>query len=293
MKKTLTLAINKPNRLTQELSQVYDISYYKPLSWFSKLFKAETYPDIYFHKGVLNDTKKVLVQKAKLVLVSSYGIKKDILSKLPDIAKEKIVVLYPYLKTSAVYSIERKQQIKADYDILDNIYTIVVLLDKVDKDGVGFVINTLQQLSQKNFVVIFSSTTKIQTSIKTQLKSLDSLNIKPIVLEEHKDIDSLLIASDICLFPVKYKYFMQDVLKSLYFYNATFVIDTNHTAELVDPFSLIQGYDDVGLSFKLDSLLSNKDELIQIQEENHIKVEKYSFKDRFTKLQKLIKHLNL
>ena len=63
----------------------------------------------------------------------------------------------------------------------------------------------------------------------------------------------------------------------------------NDASELVDVFSLIQNESDKSLSFKIDSLLVNKDELKKIQKENQIKTLEYTLDKSFEKISSIIK----
>ena len=74
----------------------------------------------------------------------------------------------------------------------------------------------------------------------------------------------------------------------MYYRNAVFLMEANYASEIIDTFSLIQSAEDRSVSFKVDSLLINKDELKNIQKENQKIVKKLTLENSLLKISNLI-----
>jgi DNA polymerase III delta prime subunit len=118
-----------------------------------------------------------------------------------------------------------------------------------------------------NFTLVIESNSKQITPLKLQMEKSE-VKFKYILLEDYDNLEELFMASDIFILPTIQKYFSLDILKAMYYRNAIFVMESNHSSEIIDTFSLIQSAADRSISFKVDSLLINKEELRKIQKEN-------------------------
>ena len=74
----------------------------------------------------------------------------------------------------------------------------------------------------------------------------------------------------------------------MYYRNAVFLTEVNYAAELIDIFSLIHGNEDRSVSFKVDSLLINKDELKKIQKENQKIAQMQSLENKVAEMTEII-----
>jgi len=279
MDNKLKIGIKNKTNLTVRLEKLYDVEYYKKPSFFSKIFKENSYPDIYFHQGVLNDDALDMVENSKITIVNSNGMKLNIIKKLSSINRDKIKVIYPYVTAKTIYSKELKKEFRQKFD-LDKKTKIIFFHGKdLALSGIDQVFDILESMYESNFVLMIESSSKEIQKIKLQTNR-NKVPYKIIFFEDYKNIDELFIVADIFLLPTKLKLFAQSILKAIYYKCAVFVMDTNHSAELIDTFSLIQGVEDRSTSFKVDALLINNDELKKIQKENYKKSLNFSFESR-------------
>ncbi|MGB5867726.1 MAG: glycosyltransferase, partial [Arcobacteraceae bacterium] len=156
------------------------------------------------------------------------------------------------------------------------------------KNGLGYLFDAISRLYEKNFTLIIESNSQQIHQLRTKMEKAN-LGYPYILLENYENIDELFIASDIFILPTYLKYFAVDVIRAMSYKNAVFLMEQNHASEVVDVFSLIQNDADRSTSFKLDSLLINKEELKNIQKENYNKALEYTLDKSIEKLIKIIK----
>jgi len=276
----INIAIKNKTNLTVRLEKLYDVTYYKAPSFLDKLtFKTATYPDIYFHQGVLNDTALTMIENSKTTIVNSNGMKHNIINKLSAINQDKLEVIYPYVNSSTIYTKELKKEFRDKFNLEKKTKIIFFQGKDLVLSGINQVFEILEAMYQENFVLMIESSSKEIQKIKLQTNR-NKVPYQIIFFEDYKNIDELFIVSDIFLLPTKLKLFAQSILRAIYYKNAVFVMDTNHAAELIDTFSLIQGEGDRSTSFKIDAILQNNDELKKIQKDNYKQSLNFGFESR-------------
>ncbi|MEA3315063.1 MAG: glycosyltransferase [Campylobacterota bacterium] len=288
--KKLNIAIKNKTKLTQELEKLYDISYYKELGFFSKIFEKEIEPDIYFHQGVLNEYAYKMIEKSDLVIVNAKQIKAQIIQKYPELPLGKVIVLYPYYNAKLEYSKEIKTKFREHFELEKNDRVILFQAKNLNKSGIEHFFEILESLRNENFIVLVESTAKEIQRLKPKINKKE-LPFKVRYFEDYDQIDELFIFADIFILPTELKLFAQSVLKAIYFKNAVFITQTNYSAEFIDTFSRITDSNDRSIPFKVDALLANKDELKKIQKENHQKSLNYSLESRVEKVDSIIKKI--
>lgn len=288
--KKLNIAIKNKTKLTQELEKLYDISYYKELGFFSKIFEKEIEPDIYFHQGVLNEYAYKMIEKSDLVIVNAKQIKAQIIQKYPELPLDKVIVLYPYYNAKLEYSKEIKTKFREHFELEKNDRVILFQAKNLNKSGIEHFFEILESLRNENFIVLVESTAKEIQRLKPKINKKE-LPFKVRYFEDYDQIDELFIFADIFILPTELKLFAQSVLKAIYFKNAVFITQTNYSAEFIDTFSRITDSNDRSIPFKVDALLANKDELKKIQKENHQKSLNYSLESRVEKVDSIIKKI--
>lgn len=112
-----------------------------------------------------------------------------------------------------------------------------------------------------------------------------------ILLEDYQNSDELFLASDIFILPSYNQSFATNVLKAMFCKNAVFVSSINHANELVDVFSTMDEPDDRSMSFKVDALLSNLDDLKQIKKENRKKALQYSLENNLKRFNEILSNV--
>ena len=286
---SMTIAIKNKTNLTIKLEKKYEVFYYKKQTFFSKLLlKEKKYPDIYFHKGFVSSEAISFIENAKIIIVSSLNIKCEIIGKIPTVDESKIYVLYPYIVKKIKYEKPIKKEFKKKNNIDKNSKIIFFRGDDLNKAGIEVVLDVLGRMYAENFTLIIESKKKQIVPIELKLKRL-KVNYAYKFFEDYTNIDELFMASDIFFLPTSQKYFNLDVLKAMHYKNAVFLMQINHASEIIDTFSLIQSSEDRSVSFKIDSLLTNEDELKKIQKENLIIAENITLENNFLKIENILK----
>lgn len=275
----LEISIKNKTNLTVQLEKKYNVTYTPKQTFFSKLlFKTNTKSDIYFHQGLVNDETIKLAQDANLTIVNSNMVKKELIQESVNLDENKIQVVYPYIITKYIYDKEIKKEFKKRYEIDKKDKILFFRGRDLNKSGLSVVFDVISRMYESNFTLIIESSSKQISSLKLHLERA-KIEFNYILLEDYENIDEVFIASDIFILPTLQKTFATDILKAMYFKNAVFVSDDNPVSEIVDVFSYIQGAQDRSVSFKVDSLLLNKDELKNIQKENHKKVKELTLEN--------------
>lgn len=265
---SINIAIKNKTNLTLQLEKKYDVTYHEKPNFLSKLLlKKKTNPDICFHKGFLSSEAVALIESSKIVIVSSNSVKKEIINKVSNIDIEKLHVRYPYFINKIEYDKSIKKEFKRKNNIKKDSKILFFRGNDLSKNGLETVFDVISRMYKENFTLVIESGSKQIVPLKLKMEKLE-VKFNYLLLEDYENVDELFIASDIFILPTQQKYFSLDVLKAMYYRNAVFLMESNHGSEIIDTFALIQTSADRSVSFKVDSLLINKDELKKIQKEN-------------------------
>lgn len=285
----IKIGIRTKTNLTLQLEKIYDIEYYKKSSFFEKLiFKKNDYPDIYFHKGLISADAIELIENAKLVIVNSLYVQTKILKKLSHLDINKIKIVHPYYHSNIDFDKERKKEFRNKHNIDKKSKVIFFRGKDLQKCGIDVLFDVISRMYKDNFTLVIESSPKQIRPLRLQMER-STPAFSYILLEDYENIEELFIASDIFILPTSQTYFSLDVLKAMYYRNAVFLMESNHASEIIDVFSLIQSGEDRSVSFKVDSLLINKDELKKIQKENQKIALEYTLKNNLTKTSEIMK----
>jgi len=285
---SIKIAIKNKTNLTLQLEKKYDVTYYKKSTLLSKLLlKKNRNPDIYFHKGFLSSEAVSLIENAQVVVVSSNSVKKEIVNKVSNLDIDKLYVQYPYFINKVEYDKSIKKEFKKKNNIKKDSTILFFRGIELSKNGLDAVFDIISRMYKDNFTLVIESSSKQITPLKLQM-GRSEVKFNYLLLEDYKDIDELFIASDIFILPTQQKYFSLDVLKAMYYRNAVFLMESNHASEIIDTFSLIQSSEDRSVSFKVDSLLINKDELKKIQKENQKIVRNFTLEKSLEEIVQII-----
>jgi hypothetical protein len=286
--KQIKIYIKTKTNLIVKLEDKYKIDYYQKKSFLASLFsKDDDNLDIYFHQGSLTQDAIDFIKKAKVVIVNTIGVKKQIVKKIPKINLDKIEIVYPYVVATKEYDKQIKQNIKDEYNIKKDERIIFFTAKDLTKSGIQYLFKILDKLYAKNFKVIIESSKQQIEKFRLQLNRM-KLEYEVILLSDYKNKDDLFILSDIFVYPTQQQLFLPNILKAMYFKNAVFLPDTNYSSEIIDTFSVMRSLEDPSTSFRVDSLLMNKKELKNVQKENKIKMNDFSLENQFEIVQSII-----
>lgn len=286
--KKLHIAINTKTKVTKELEQKFEVTYYQEQTFFEKLLlKDKKYPDIYFHQGAINTKALDMIEHSKVTIVNSNAIKEQIGEKRTYIDEKKIFVLYPYITYKQEYDKQIKKDFRKRYQLEKDERIVFFTGKDIFASGVEKFLQILNDVERKNFKIMIDTNSESIGKLQERLVHY-KLDEKTIILENYENNDGLFIVSDIFILPTKQKLFAPNVVKAMYFKNAVFVNRDNAASEIIDSFSLILGQNDSSISFKVDALLGNKDELKKIQKENYQVVKNIKFTNYMDELEFII-----
>ncbi len=287
----LHIAINTKTKVIKELEKKFELTYFQEQTFLEKLLlKEKKYPDIYFHQGSINTKALDMAEHSKITIVNSNSMKEKICEKRTYIKEDKIFVLYPYINTQIKYDKQIKKDFRKKYEIKKEQRIIYFTGKDLISSGLENFLKTIINLENKNYKILIDTNTQQVEKLQERVKHF-KLDKQTIILENYANSDELFIVSDIFIFPTKQKLFAASVLKAMFLKNAVFVSRDNAASEIIDPFSLVFGQNDTTLSFKVDALLGNKEELKKIQKENYQVVKNMTYSNYIKELESIIEEI--
>lgn len=289
--KKINIAIKNKTKLTSTLQKEFDVTYETKQNLFQRIFsKNSFFPDLFFFQLPFNKDSLNNIQNSKKIIVNCNGIKNKIMEKYPGVDYKKIEVLYPYITNKLEYDDAIKKRYREKYNLKDEEKIIFFTATDLQANGIQNLFKIASSLEEKNFKVLIESSKKQIDHTKLILNRL-KVKFQVILIEDHPNKDELFIFSDIFIVPTKKLSLNSNILKAIYFRNVVFIPQNNYTSEIIDPFSIMQGVDDPSISFKIDALLLNENELVQIQKINQEHSLNFDFNSRYEIVKSIISKL--
>ncbi|WP_419765217.1 MAG: glycosyltransferase [Arcobacter sp.] len=287
MNKNLSICFKSKNVLVDELLKKENIRTYKKQNILDKLtFKTKTYPDIYFHSGVLDEESIELVENSKKTIANSYTMKQDMI-KACNITNEKIEVIYPTITSTYLKPKESKEILTHELNLNKKDKIILFHAKNLIKNGVMEFLNIIATLSSNNFKAIIAGDAKQIYTLKFKFTKYN-LDNKVILLEDYQNVDLLYSAADIYILPTYIKSFSSNVIKAMFYKTAVFVSANSASREVIDIFSTMDSPTDRSMQFKVEAILSNKDELKNIKKTNKETADEFLFDIQFKRLEEIL-----
>ncbi|MGB5919248.1 glycosyltransferase [Arcobacter sp.] len=287
MNKNISIYYKLNNVLIEELLKDENISLYKKQSIFQKLtFKAKTYPDVYFHNGLLDEEAIEMIENAKKTIVNSYTMKIEII-KTCKITNDKVEVIYPTITSTYLKPKDSKEILSQEFNIDKKDKIILFHSKNLLKNGVLEFLDILVSLSNDNYKAIIAGSKNQIYSLKFKFTKYN-LDDKVIFVEDYKNIDLLYSAADIFILPTYVKAFSSNVLRAMFFKTAVFVSANSASKEVIDIFSTMDSPTDRSMQFKVEALLSNKDELKNIKKTNKESCSEFLFDIQFRRIKEIV-----
>jgi len=287
MNKNLSIYFKSKNILIDELLKKENIKLYKKQNILDKLtFKSKTYPDIYFHSGVLDEESIELVENSKKTIVNSYTMKQETI-KVCNITNEKIEVIYPTITSTYLKAKESKEIITQELNLNKKDKIILFHAKNLMKNGVIEFLNIIATLSANNFKAIIAGDAKQIYTLKFKFTKYN-LDDKVILLEDYENMDLLYSAADIYILPTYIKSFSSNVIKAMFYKTAVFVSANSASREVIDIFSTMDSPSDRSMQFKVEAILSNKDEMKNIKKTNKEIADEFLFDIQFKRLEEIL-----
>lgn len=278
----------KETSLTTYVKSIKETTLYKEAGWLEKIgFKSVKYPDIYFHTGVLNYFSNNLIKNSKCTIVNSSILKDSIVQTL-GVDKDNIQVIYPAVDVEKFKKKELKEFFYKQYNIDNDKRIIYFTAKNYKKSGFDSFCNIITKLESENYKVVISTDDEKELIYAKDL------------LKQHELLDDTLIVdneifgvADVFVLPTSYKNFSINILKAMANKCVAFVPQTNYAVELVDVFSVMKEENDLNTAYKIDMVLRVPDELKKIQKENYSVGKRITTAYQHSKLDKILKELDI
>ena len=289
MNKT-TIFYKSKNVLIEQLEKQANIEVLKEKNFFSKIFSAKKFPDIYFHSGILDDDSKENILNSKMTIVNSFASMNEIIART-KISHEKIKVIYPSIDVK--YQDPQEIRIKVCEELqIDSESKIIFFTAKnIKSSGVKEFLDICSSLSYQNFKIIIAANNKQIYNLKFQLPKYNNLENKLILLEDYKNIDELFFASDIFILPTYNKSFSSNILKAMFCESVVFVTIENDVREVVDVFASMDSPSDPSIAFKIDAILLSDDDFKQTKEQNRQLALEFTLESNLAKINHIIENV--
>ncbi|WP_428023824.1 glycosyltransferase [Arcobacter sp.] len=290
MNKNLSIYFKQKNVLIDEILKKENIKVFKKQSIFEKLtFKTKTYPDVYFHSGVLDEESIEMVENSKKTIANSYTMKQEMI-KVCNITNDMVEVVYPTITSSYLKPKDSKEFLAQEFNFNKKDKIILFHAKNLMKNGVIEFLNIISSLTTNNFKAIIAGDTKQIYTLKFKFTKYN-LDDKVILLEDYANIDLLYSAADIYILPTYVKTFSSNVIKAMFFKTAVFVSANSASREVVDIFSTMDSPTDRSMQFKVEALLSNKDELKNIKKSNKETGDEFLFEIQIRRLEGILSNV--
>ncbi len=290
MNKNILINYKKTTPLIESLLKEQNIQVQKKQSLIQKLtFKSKTYPDIYFHSGALDEEAIDIINNCKKTIANCYTMKQDII-KACDITNDKVEVIYPTITSSYLKPKESKEKLCEEFDFSKKDRIILFHANNLQKNGVIEFLNIIASLNFENFKAIIAGDAKQIYSLKFKFTKYN-LDDKVLLLEDYANLDLLYSAADIYILPTYVKAFNSNVLKAMFYKTAIFASANSASREVIDIFSTMDSPNDRSMQFKVEAILSNKDELKKIKNENKERADEFLFDIQFERLKQIVSNI--
>ena len=289
MNKT-TISYKTTNLLIEELKKQSNIQVLKEKGFFSLLFSKNTFPDIYFHSGNLDEKSIENIKNSKITVTNSFASMNEIIAKT-KIFHEKIKVIYPSINVEYKKTEEVKEKICEELQIDLNNKLIFFTAKNFKSSGVKEFLDICSSITYSDFKIIIAGEQKQIANLNFQLPKYSKLQDRIILLENYSKIDDLFLASDIFILPTYNKSFSTNIIKAMYCESVVFLSLENDAKEIVDVFASMDSPTDPSTAFKIDAILSNENDLEMIKKQNREIALEFTLESNLKKINHIIENV--
>lgn len=263
----ITIAYKNRTHLIDAFLAQENVGILKEKSLMEKLSrKSKEYAHVYFHQGSLDKDALEKIEHAKLVIVSSYASKHELLNAT-NIADEKIEVFYPSINDEYLKPKESKALLAEEFGFDSEKKILLFTAKNFKNNGAKEFCDIVASLNYKHKVVLIAGEAEQIKQLKFQTSRM-GLKEEVIYIEDYAHPNRLFSAADIFVLPTYISGFASNVLKAMYFKTAVFVSSNSSAREVVDVFATMNSPTDGSTPFKVDALLGRKEDLKLIKKQN-------------------------
>ncbi len=289
MNKT-TIFYKTTNNLIEKLSKQENIEILKESNFLSSLFSKKKYADVYFHTGTLDEKSIENILNAKLTIANSFASMNQIIVKT-KISHEKVKVIYPSIDIEYKKPKEIKEKLCEELQINSKNKIILFTAKNFKSSGVKEFLDICSSVSYDDFIIIIAGEEKQIFSLKFQISKYQNLQDKIILLSDYKNMDDLFLASDIFILPTYNKSFSTNIVKAMFCKCAVFLSIENDAKEIIDVFASMDSPTDRSMTFKIEAILKEKNDLKQIKKQNRKIALEFTLDNNLAKINSLIQNI--
>ncbi|RBQ31261.1 hypothetical protein CRU92_07280 [Arcobacter sp. FW59] len=262
-----TVYFKSTNLLIEEIKKQNNIEILKEPNSLIKLFKKQTFPDIYFHSGVLDEKAMKYIENSKIIIANSFSVKNLIIQK-SKLSSEKIEVIYPSINIDYKNIDELKEKYIEKFDFFPTTKLIFFTAKNFKTSGIKEFLEICSSITYPDYRVIIAGSKQQIANLNFSLTKYSKLKDKLILLEDYKNIDELFLISDIFILPTQNKTFATNILKAMFCECVVFLPINNDAKEIIDVYASMERVNDPSTAFKIDAVLYDDRELNKIKIEN-------------------------
>jgi len=287
---TVSIYYKNKTRLIEELEKLDYIKTLENKSLIKKLsFSKDEYADIYFHTGSVDDKAIEMAKNVKKVIVSSYQARHDLLLEA-KIADDKVEVIYPSIELCDEKPKVAKKRFCEKHNIDPKRKILLFTAKNIKNGGIKEFIQIVTSLNYKKTQMVVASDSKQIYNLKFQLSKFNFEDTL-LLLEDYEDMDEVYLASDIFISPTYTTFFTPSILKAMSCKCAVFISANNSAREVVDIFATMESPTDPSTAFKVDALLSRKEDLKLIKKQNKKAADEFTIEKNLQRVKEIIQNV--
>jgi glycosyltransferase involved in cell wall biosynthesis len=290
MNQKTIISYKTKNILIDELSKEDNIEILKTPNFIKTLFSKKKYADVYFHSGNLDEKSIDNIKNAKMTIVNCFSSMNELIAKT-KISHEKIKVIYPSIDIEYKRTKDLKDKLCEELKINSENKIILFTAKNFKSSGAKEFLDMCSSITYDDFNIIIAGEQKQIYTLKFQIPKYPKLQDKIILLADYLNMDDLFLASDIFILPTYNKSFSTNVIKAMFCKCAVFLSIDNDAKEIVDVFSSMDSPVDKSITFKIDAILKEKNDLKLIKKQNRKLALEFTLSNNLMKIKDIIKNI--
>jgi UDP-glucose:(heptosyl)LPS alpha-1,3-glucosyltransferase len=225
-------------------------------------------------------------KNAKKIIAISNMVKGDIVDSY-EVDEKKISVIYNGIQLKDYNYSSSFDRITNEFRIKPNQHVLLYVGSGFKRKGVEEFLQIVSRLESDDILAFVIGKDK-NIDHYQQLALKLNINNKVIFTGPRLDVDDFYTISDVFLFPTHYEPFGNVILEAMNFKNAVFTTKQCGGGEVLNSEFIMNNPADLSVVRKIDDLLSDKQELIRIQENNRIRSKQFSIEKNLSETLRVI-----
>jgi len=223
---------------------------------------------------------------AKKIIAISNMVKKDIVDSY-KVDKNKINVVYNGIDLKDYNYSSSFDALSKEFCIKYNQKILLYVGSGFKRKGVEEFLQIISRLESDNIQAFVIGKDK-NIDYYQQLAIKLNINNKVVFTGPRDDVDDFYTISDVFLFPTHYEPFGNVILEAMNLKNAVFTTKQCGGGEILNGEFIMSNPTDLSVVQKIDDLLSDRQELLKIQENNRTRSKQFSIEHNLSETLKVI-----